>query len=109
MGLTYFKMDLHTSLVADRPGAVNERGVATEKGLGYLCEFIEAIRDVIGWGTPLAADHFGPLNINDAIRCARAFEKYQLSWAEDMVPWTNWQGLNQGRLWGGRDTLVVLR
>jgi L-alanine-DL-glutamate epimerase-like enolase superfamily enzyme len=62
MGLTYFKMDLHTELVAERSGAVNERGVATEKGLGYLCEFIEAIRDVIGWGTPLAADHFGPLN-----------------------------------------------
>ena len=95
MGLTYFKMDLHTELVAERPGAVNERGVATEKGLGYLCEFIEAIRDVIGWGTPLAADHFGPLNVHDAIRYARAFEKYQLSWAEDMVPWTNWQGLKE--------------
>ena len=97
MGLTFFKMDLHTELVADRPGAVNERGVATEKGLGYLCEFIEAIRDVIGWGTPLAADHFGPLNVKDAIRYARAFEKYQLSWAEDMVPWTNWQGLKEIR------------
>jgi L-alanine-DL-glutamate epimerase-like enolase superfamily enzyme len=97
MGLTFFKMDLHTALVADRPGAVNERGVATEKGLGYLCEYIEAIRDVIGWGVPLAADHFGPLNVKDAIRYARAFEKYQLSWAEDMVPWTNWQGLKEIR------------
>jgi L-alanine-DL-glutamate epimerase-like enolase superfamily enzyme len=97
MGLTFFKMDLHTELVADRPGAVNERGVATEKGLGYLCEYIEAIRDVIGWGTPLAADHFGPLNVKDAIRYAKAFEKYQLSWAEDMVPWTNWQGLKEIR------------
>jgi L-alanine-DL-glutamate epimerase-like enolase superfamily enzyme len=95
MGLTFFKMDLHTELVADRPGAVNERGVATEKGLGYLCEYIAAIRDVIGWGTPLAADHFGPLNVNDAIQYARAFEKYQLSWAEDMVPWPNWRGLKE--------------
>ena len=97
MGLTFFKMDLHTELVADRPGAVNERGVATEKGLGYLCEYIEAIRDVIGWGVPLAADHFGPLNVKDAIRYARAFEKYQLSWAEDLVPWPNWQGLKEIR------------
>ena len=97
MGLTFFKMDLHTELVADRPGAVNERGVATEKGLGYLCEYIEAIRDTIGWGAPLAADHFGPLNVKDAIRYAKAFEKYQLSWAEDMVPWTNWQGLKEIR------------
>jgi L-alanine-DL-glutamate epimerase-like enolase superfamily enzyme len=95
MGLTFFKMDLHTELVADRPGAVNERGVATEKGLGYLCEYIAAIRDVIGWGTPLAADHFGPLNVNDAIQYARAFEKYQLSWAEDMVPFRNWRGLKE--------------
>jgi len=97
MGLTFFKMDLHTELVADRPGAVNERGVATEKGLGYLCEYIRAIRDVIGWGVPLAADHFGPLNVKDAIRYARAFEPYQLAWAEDMVPWPNWQGLKEIR------------
>ncbi len=95
MGLTFFKMDLHSEMVGDRPGALNERGVCTEKGLGYLCEYIEAIRDVIGWGTPLAADHFGPLTVKDAIQYAKAFEKYQLSWAEDMVPWTNWQGLKE--------------
>jgi L-alanine-DL-glutamate epimerase-like enolase superfamily enzyme len=97
MGITFFKMDLHTSLVADRPGAVNERGVATEKGLGYLCEHIEAIRDVIGAGAPLGADHFGPLNVKDGIRYARAFERFQLAWAEDLVPWTNWQGLKEIR------------
>jgi L-alanine-DL-glutamate epimerase-like enolase superfamily enzyme len=99
MGLTFFKMDLHSNLVADRPGALNERGVCTEKGLGYLCEYIAAIRDVIGEGTPLAADHFGPLTINDSIRYARAFEKYQLSWAEDILQaregdhwaWQNWR------------------
>jgi L-alanine-DL-glutamate epimerase-like enolase superfamily enzyme len=95
MGITWFKMDLHTNLVADRPGAVNERGVCTEKGLGYLCEFIAAIRDAIGWKAPLSADHFGPLNVKDAIQYAKAFEKYQLSWAEDMVPWPNWQGLKE--------------
>ncbi len=99
MGITFFKMDLHTELVAGRPGAVNERGVATDKSLEYLCEFIAAIRDVIGWSAPLAADHFGPLNVNDSIRYAKAFEKYQLSWAEDLLqtregthyPWQNWQ------------------
>src|ERR1035438_2071671 len=100
MGLTFFKMDLHTELIADRPNAVNERGVATDKGLGYLCEFIAAIRDAIGWTAPLAADHFGPLNVNDAIRYAKAFEPYQLAWAEDLLqtregpryPWQNWRG-----------------
>jgi L-alanine-DL-glutamate epimerase-like enolase superfamily enzyme len=93
MGLTFFKMDLHSNLVSDRPGALLERGVCTDKGLEYLCEYIAAIRDVIGWGTPLASDHFGPLTVNDGIRYARAFEKYELSWAEDMVPWRNWEGL----------------
>ena len=85
MGLTFFKMDLQPSLLGDRPGAVNQRGVCTEKGLGYLCEYIAAIRDVIGPGTPLAADHFGPLTVNDAIRYAKAFEPYQLAWAEDLL------------------------
>jgi len=85
MGFTYFKMDLGTRLVAQRPGAVNNRGTATEKGLGYLCEYIQAVRDSIGWEAPLATDHFGPLDLNDSIRYARAFERYDLAWAEDMI------------------------
>ena len=99
MGLTFFKMDLQSDMLRDRPGALNERGVCTDRGLGYLCEYIAAIRDVIGQGTPLAADHFGPLNINDSIRYAKAFEPYQLSWAEDLLqvgernqhPYLNWR------------------
>ncbi len=84
-GFTFFKMDLGTSLVTDKPGAVNNRGTATEKGLGYLCEYIQAVRDQIGWEAPLATDHFGPLTLNDSIRYARAFERYDLAWAEDMI------------------------
>jgi L-alanine-DL-glutamate epimerase-like enolase superfamily enzyme len=84
-GFTFFKMDLLTSLVEDRPGAVNARGTATPKGLGYLCEYIAAVRDVIGYEYPLAADHFGPLTLKDSIRYARAFEPYDLAWAEDMI------------------------
>ena len=41
----------------------------------YLCEYIQAIRDEIGWEAPLAADHFGALTVNDSIRYARAFER----------------------------------
>jgi len=94
MGFRFFKMDLYTSLVRDRPGAVNTRGVATEKGLGYLCEILAAGRDVAGAETPLATDHFGPLNVDDAIRYGRAFEPYNLAWAEDFIPecWLNWRG-----------------
>jgi L-alanine-DL-glutamate epimerase-like enolase superfamily enzyme len=84
-GFTFFKMDLGTDLVADRPGAVDSRGVATPKGLAYLCEYIQAVRDTIGWDAPLATDHFGALTVNDSIRYARAFEPYKLAWAEDMI------------------------
>lgn len=84
-GFTFFKMDLGTNLVADRPGAINSNGTATEKGLGYLCEYVQAIRDAIGWDAPLATDHFGRLTVNDSIRYARAFEKFDLAWAEDMI------------------------
>jgi L-alanine-DL-glutamate epimerase-like enolase superfamily enzyme len=97
MGLTFFKMDLHSGMVEDRPGALNERGVCTPKGVGYLCEYIAAIRDVIGEGTPLAADHFGPLNVNDAIAYARAFEKYQLSWAEDICAMDQLEGAERNQ------------
>jgi L-alanine-DL-glutamate epimerase-like enolase superfamily enzyme len=95
MGFTFFKMDLYTNLVEERPGAVNSSGAATEKGLGYLCEYIAAVRDAIGWEAPLAADHFGRLSVNDAIRYARAFEPYQLAWAEDLIPWQDWRGYKQ--------------
>jgi L-alanine-DL-glutamate epimerase-like enolase superfamily enzyme len=85
MGFTFFKMDLGTSLVGDIPGAVSNRGVATEKGLKLLCEYLAAVRDGIGYEAPLAADHFGRLAVNDCIRYARAFEPYDLAWAEDML------------------------
>jgi L-alanine-DL-glutamate epimerase-like enolase superfamily enzyme len=93
LGYTFFKMDLHTHLVGERPGAVHANGAATERGLAYLGEIIEGVRNAIGWDAPLAADHFDNLSANDAIRYARAFERYQLAWAEDMLPYTDWQGL----------------
>lgn len=85
-GFTFFKMDLQTStLVGGIPGAVDYRGVATPKGLSLLCEYIAAVRDVVGFDAPLAADHFGPLDADDSIRYARAFEPYHLAWAEDIM------------------------
>lgn len=84
-GFTFFEMDLGTSLVADRPGAVNSNRTATTKGLAYLCEYIQAVRDQIGWDAPLATDHYGPLTLNDSIRYAKAFEPYDLAWFEDPI------------------------
>jgi L-alanine-DL-glutamate epimerase-like enolase superfamily enzyme len=93
-GFQFFKMDLYTSMVENKPGAVDARGVATDKGLKYLCEIIAGVREGIGWD-PLAADHFGRLTVNDAIRYARAFEPYQLAWAEDLISARDWRGFKK--------------
>jgi L-alanine-DL-glutamate epimerase-like enolase superfamily enzyme len=85
MGFTFFKMDIRPAMIARRPGGLNTRGVATAKGLEMYGEHIQAVRDAIGWDQPLAADHFGPLDVNDSIRHARFFEKYELAWAEDLL------------------------
>ena len=89
MGFRFFKMDLETPLVADRQGAVFPNGIATDKGLGYLCEYLAAARDVLGKGVPIAGDHFVQpeerMSVKDAIRYARAFEPYGLAWAEDLI------------------------
>ena len=85
MGFTFFKMDIMPSMIRDRPGGLNTRGVATAKGLQMYGEHIQAVRDAIGWDQTLAADHFGPLDVNDAIRHARFFEQYELAWAEDLL------------------------
>ncbi len=91
-GYTFLKMDLRTRMVANKLGAVNDNGAATDKGLKYMCEYLAAVRDAIGWDAPLAADHFGELSLNDCIRYARAFEPYQLAWAEDLLDYHDWQG-----------------
>ena len=89
-GYTFFKMDLLTQMVANKPQAIYDNGAATDRGLGFLCEYIDAVRDAIGWDVPLAADHFGDLSLKDCIRYARAFEPYQLSWAEDFLDYHDW-------------------
>ena len=86
MGFTVIKMDLYTRLVANKPGAVDMSGAATDDGLKYLCEYIQAARELVGHGFPLAADHFGKLTVKDCIRYARAFEPHNLAWAEDFLP-----------------------
>jgi len=94
-GFQFFKMDLYTTMVADKKNAVDTRGVATDLGLKYMCEIIQGVRDGIGWEPPLAADHFGNLNVKDAIRYARAFEPYHLAWAEDLISALDWRGFRE--------------
>ena len=101
-GFTFLKMDIGVGLLRGTPGTLSApdgnldtanlmhpfTGIRlTEKGIGILCEYVETVRDIIGYEAPLAVDHFGHIGIEDCIRLARALEKYNLAWLEDMVPW----------------------
>jgi L-alanine-DL-glutamate epimerase-like enolase superfamily enzyme len=113
-GFTWLKMDLGIHVVANIPDAlVNSKfwdGATgqydlkdymgygntlhpftqvqiTDKGMAGLVEYVEDVRNAVGYEMPLCADHFGHFDVNNAIRFARAMEKYRLAWLEDMVPW----------------------
>lgn len=104
MGLTWLKMDLGVEMVADRPGTVTVRSglsewdramiphpllamEVTDKGIGLLEEYVAAVRDAVGMEIPLSMDHLGHLGVKSIIRLGKAYEKYNLSWIEDVIPW----------------------
>ena len=59
----------------------------TDKGLDLLSEYVNKIREVVGYDIPLSADHFGHFDVNNCIRVANALEPYRLASMEDFVPW----------------------
>ena len=101
-GFTFLKMDVGVGLLRGIEGTISApegslnthntmhpfTGIRlTEKGIDILCEYVETVRNIIGYEIPLAVDHFGHIGIEDCIRLANALEKYNLAWLEDMVPW----------------------
>ncbi|MGB3531289.1 MAG: mandelate racemase/muconate lactonizing enzyme family protein [Saprospiraceae bacterium] len=111
-GFTFLKMDFGIEMVKDIEGAVTNGNFwdvgrqwsnepmsygatlhpltqvqITDKGLDEICKYIQAVRDVVGYEIPLASDHYGHFDSNNAIRLGRAVEKYRLAWLEDMIPW----------------------
>ncbi len=113
-GFTWLKMDLGIHVVSKIPdalvnskfwdGAIGQYDLKTymgygntlhpftqvqitDKGLAGLAEYVEKVRDGVGYEIPLCADHFGHFDVNNSIRFGRAMEKYRLAWLEDMVPW----------------------
>jgi L-alanine-DL-glutamate epimerase-like enolase superfamily enzyme len=59
----------------------------TPKGIDRIVDWVAAVREGIGYEVPLAADHFGHLGLEACIRLARALDRFNLAWYEDMVPW----------------------
>jgi L-alanine-DL-glutamate epimerase-like enolase superfamily enzyme len=105
MGLTWLKMDLGMEMVSDTPGTVTGPSNLTEweenqlehpfvamevtdKGIAMLEEYVGAVRDAVGMEIPLSMDHLGHLGVKSIIRLGKAYEKYNLSWMEDVIPWT---------------------
>lgn len=103
-GITFLKMDLGVQVLEKIPGALTmPTGLSvrdtyrtqhmftameiTDRGIGALVEVVAQIRDAIGMGVPLAADHFGHVGVNSCIRLGKALEPYSLAWLEDMIPW----------------------
>jgi L-alanine-DL-glutamate epimerase-like enolase superfamily enzyme len=115
-GFTWLKMDLGVHLVAKTPGTLvntkfwDERGFdnaymarnytdygnqehpftqiqVTDKGLEALAEIVSNVRDAVGTEVPLCCDHFGHIDMNQAIRIGKALEKYRMAWLEDCVAW----------------------
>ena len=46
------------------------------------------MRDAVGMEIPLSMDHLGHLGVKSIIRLGKAYEKFNLSWMEDVIPWT---------------------
>ncbi len=104
-GLTWIKVDIGTDLLKGKPGTIMEpsdqRSIEydkrlphpftgnelTDKGIAVYCEYMSAIREAIGYETPLSTDHLGHLGVKSIIRLARAYEKFNLEWIEDVIPW----------------------
>ena len=59
----------------------------TDEGLEKIVEYVKQVRDIVGYEIPLAADHFGHIDTNEAIRLGNALEPYRLAYLEDLVPW----------------------
>ncbi|WP_421828945.1 mandelate racemase/muconate lactonizing enzyme family protein [Larkinella sp.] len=115
-GYTFLKMDFGIGMLADTPGMLvgtknwnvkqqwNDakpglmgnyaqtkhpftRIQVTKKGIDALALHVSKVRDIVGYDTPLSADHFGHFDVNTAIQIGKAMEPFRLAWLEDLVPW----------------------
>ncbi|MFY0650705.1 MAG: mandelate racemase/muconate lactonizing enzyme family protein [Cyclobacteriaceae bacterium] len=110
-GYTALKMDIGINLIRDVPGALINSPTAsynpykhtlnpyrsikhpftrtqiTDKGIDLLMEYLDVMRSKIGYDIPMGTDHWGHVGINEAVKIARAAEKYNLAYIEDIIPW----------------------
>jgi L-alanine-DL-glutamate epimerase-like enolase superfamily enzyme len=59
----------------------------TDIGIKAISEYVKVVRDIVGYETPIATDHFGHIGLESCIRLGRELDQYSLAWYEDMIPW----------------------
>lgn len=74
----FFYGDLHDG------GRHPNRGLLTERGLNYVVECVEAMKDVLGDEVGLALDCGPGWTVPDSIRLANALEHLHIMWLEDL-------------------------
>jgi L-alanine-DL-glutamate epimerase-like enolase superfamily enzyme len=113
-GITFLKQDFGIGLMQAVPGTLSMplgtnigqgdrvmhpfTGIEiSEKGIAWMSDWVGQLREVIGMEIPLSSDHYGHISVNSCIKLARAMEKWNLAWMEDMVPWQFGELLKQIR------------
>ena len=103
-GIAWLKMDVGINLVQRmgdtltapaeqtmwEPRSLHHPFVAsevTQKGIEKLCEYVQAAREAVGMEIPISMDHLGHLGVNSIVRLGKAYEKFNLAWMEDVIPW----------------------
>ncbi|MDZ4765384.1 MAG: mandelate racemase/muconate lactonizing enzyme family protein [Chloroflexota bacterium] len=101
-GFKFLKFDVGIGLLRNIPGAISAppgriettdimhplTGIqVTKKGVDYLVDYVGTVRSIIGDEIPLAADHFGHINVESCIKIGQALDQFTLAWYEDMIPW----------------------
>ena len=102
LGFKFVKMDVGIGLLADVPDTTSTppemlsrtdimhpfTGIQiNKKGVDKLVEYVGTVREMIGYEVPLAADHFGHINVESCIKLGQALDQFTLAWYEDMIPW----------------------
>ncbi|MBN2028656.1 mandelate racemase/muconate lactonizing enzyme family protein [bacterium] len=59
----------------------------TNKGLDFIADWCQKVRDTVGWEVPIATDHYGHMILEDQIKMAQKLDQFNFAWYEDMVPW----------------------
>ena len=94
--------DFHYGVKPAKSGyhGMMDQGMISERGFNHMLDCVIAMKEVLGDQVSLALDCGPGWMLPDAIKFARAVEKYNIMWLEDMltgdyVPWVNPQAYRE--------------